>query len=89
MAILRNLFRKTPTPDAAHKERVRVMAEAILGPDGLALTISEVECADPTCPGLETILLVMRDNEPTQAVKIRKPIAEIQDVDLKKALHSL
>lgn len=53
------------------------------------LTISEIDCGDPACPGLETIILVMRDGEATQAVKIRKPIDEIIETDVREAMQYL
>ncbi|MCA0399312.1 MAG: hypothetical protein LCH38_00690 [Proteobacteria bacterium] len=85
-----NPFRKKPPRDEAALARIRGWAHAALGdPEGLDLTISEVECADPACPGLETFILVMRAGEATQAMKVRKPIAEIAEADIAEAMRYL
>ena len=44
-----------------------------LGP-GDALSVNEIACADPGCPDMETIVLVMRAGEPTRALRIRTPM---------------
>ena len=36
-----------------------------------ALSVNEIACADPGCPDMETIVLVMRAGEPTRALRIR------------------
>jgi hypothetical protein len=83
-------FPKKPPRDEAAVERIREWAQVVLGdPDGLDLTISEVDCADPSCPGLETFILVMREGEATQAVKVRKPIIEIEKTDIAEAMRFL
>jgi hypothetical protein len=89
MSFLRAFLDKRQKPDPEDRERVRRWAEAVLGPEGVSLTLSEVECADPACPGMETIILVMRAGEATQAVKIRKPMAQIVETDLAEALRYL
>ena len=86
MAPFPNPFRKKPESNPA-RDAIRGWAEASLGTDpALTLTISEIDCGDPACPGLETILLVMREGEATQAVKIRKPMDEITESDVREAV---
>ncbi|MGL5448559.1 MAG: hypothetical protein ACRDBL_14725 [Rhabdaerophilum sp.] len=89
MAPLRSIFsRKTKNEPA--RDRIRDWATQILGEDPpLTLTISEIDCGDPACPGLETIMLVMREGEATQAVKIRKPMDEVTETDLSEAMQYL
>ena len=41
-----------------------------LGEDD-TVTVNEIACTDPACPGIETVILVMRAGEPTQAFKSR------------------
>jgi hypothetical protein len=38
-------------------------------PEGAIVTVSEIACTDPACPGLETVMLVMRPGEKTTAYK--------------------
>lgn len=88
MSVFKNPFRKKPdsAADSARAD-IRRWAEHALGqPEGLALTISEVECPDPACPGFETFILVMREGEATQAVKVKKPLAEVCEADVREAL---
>ena len=87
---LGRLFGRRKDDDPAARERLRALAAEALGnPDGLDLTISEIDCADPSCPGLETVILVMRPDQPTVAARIRKPIAAIGPADLKTAFAHL
>lgn len=88
MALFSGPFRKKPPRDATALARVRGWCLACLGSEA-DLTISEVECADPACPGLETFILVLRPGEATQAAKIRKPLAEIMQQDVEEALRYL
>ena len=39
-----------------------------------ALAVNEIACADPGCPDMETIVLVMRAGEPTRALRVRRPM---------------
>jgi len=76
--------------DKVQLNRIREWARiALEDPPGLDLTVSEVECADPACPGMETFILVMREGQPTVAAKIRKPIAEIGEPDIAEAMRYL
>lgn len=89
MPSLGNIFRRKTNQEPA-RQRVRDWALAILATDPApVLTISEIDCGDPACPGLETIILVMREGEATQAVKIRKPLNEITEPDLGEAMRYL
>lgn len=90
VSLFKNPFRKKPAADPAARAQLRAWACAVLGQsEGLELTISEVECPDPACPGMETFMLVMRAGEATQAVKIKKPLAEVNEADLREALKYL
>ena len=90
MALFGKLFgRKPPRDEAALANIRRWVASALNNPAGLDLTISEIECPDPACPGLETFILVMREGEATQAVKVRKPISEITEADVAEAVKYL
>lgn len=90
MALFRNPFRKPPVRDKVQRDRIRGWARLALDdPPGLDLTLSEVECADPACPGLETFILVMREGLPTIAAKIRKPMADINEADVTEAMRYL
>ena len=48
--------------------------------------VNEILCPDPSCPGLETIILVMRPGRKTQAAKVGKPLADVTRVEVESAL---
>lgn len=88
MPLFGSPFWKKPPRDEIALARIRGWVETALDhPLGLDLTISEVECADPACPGLETFILVMRAGEATQVVKVKKPIAGIEEADVVEAMR--
>ena len=90
MTIFGGFFsKKQPRDDAALAQLRDWVLTALGNPAGMELTISEIECPDPACPGLETFILVMREGEATQAVKIRKPIIEIAENDVVEAVRFL
>ena len=63
-------------------------AHAILNSDDdTVVSVSEHNCGEPAC-GVQTVVLVMRPNEPTRAVKIKKPLAAVTSADLCAALTS-
>jgi len=81
-------FGRRPSPvDLAVRERLLAWtrAGAGLGADAV-VKVNEIVCADPACPGLETVLLLMPKGAATRAVKIGKPMAEVTDDDVRRAL---
>lgn len=85
---LRGAFRLgRPRPERESVARVKGWARAALGADEeVALTVNEIACLDPGCPGLETVILVMRPNERTRAAKVPKPLDEVTEADVRAAL---
>jgi len=73
MALSRLLARFKPNrPDAEGIARIKAWTRDALGLDeGTALTVNEIACTDPACPGLETVILVMPPGAPTRAFKLR------------------
>ena len=50
--------------------------------EGDAITVNEIACADPGCPDIETVVLVMRAGEPTRAIRIRMPMDAVGAAEL-------
>jgi hypothetical protein len=61
--------------------KAEIAAALALGP-GDALSVNEIACADPGCPDMETIVLVMRAGEPTRALRIRRTLDAVEPADL-------
>ncbi|GEO98673.1 hypothetical protein GCM10007887_03330 [Methylobacterium haplocladii] len=73
--------RSAAQTEAVAALKLQLVEALALGPDD-ALTVNAIACADPGCPDLETIVLVMRVGEPTRAVKIRRPIEAVELADV-------
>lgn len=87
--MLRGLFRDRATAarDRVALDRVRDLARRLLaGPVPVELTVNEIVCRDPGCPGEETVVLVLQPGAKTKAVKISKPGAAVTEQDLRSAL---
>lgn len=76
--------------DRSDNERVKAFVFEALGrnPD-IAISVSEIVCADPGCPGEETIILVMAPGRKTAACKVGKALAAVTEDDVRDALRDL
>ena len=54
-------------------------------PDDAAILVSEVACALPGCPPLETVVAFWTENEQRHQFKLFKPVAEVVPDDLPPA----
>ncbi|WP_232630263.1 hypothetical protein [Methylobacterium sp. Leaf118] len=74
-------------PGAAARRRVEAWVRAAggYGP-GTALTVSEIVCADPACPGTETVILIMAPGAPTRAVKLAGALDDLSEAAVQTAL---
>ncbi len=81
-------FRRTKDPaEAALREALKTRLRVLAGfSDEVSLAINEIVCADPACPGTETVILVMEPGRRTQALKVQAAMADITDAMLKEAL---
>ena len=91
------LFRRRDDPQAEAAERakervreeIKAWAAAAAGlPADAVLAVNEIGCADPSCPGVETVVLLMRPGEKTRAYKVPKALAEVTEQDIREALSS-
>ncbi len=81
---------KSKPRDRDASERVKGYVVAALGhnPD-IGVSVNEIVCRDPGCPGTETIILVMAPLRKTAACKVAKPMADVTEDDVRDALKSL
>jgi hypothetical protein len=64
-----------------------VQVRAILDvDDDTVVSISEHDCGEPGCSGTRTVVLLLRPGQPTEAIKIEKPIESVSHADLTAAL---
>ncbi len=78
---------KTNRPDPDSIARVKGwVREALALPDDATVAVNEIACTDPACPGLETVILVMRPGAATVAFKARGSVVVQTRPVIEKAL---
>ena len=81
------LRRKAAKPEPEAIGRLKSCVREVLAlPAGTALTVNEIACLDPACPGMETVILVMEPACKTRAYKIAKALDAVTDQDVRDAL---
>lgn len=72
----------------ALSDRLKVEVRKLLGlPETAAIAVNEIICADPACPGNETVILVMKPGEKTRAYKLQIAMAEVTPEALAEVLR--
>jgi hypothetical protein len=80
-----------PKPrERSHADRVKGYVFMALGqnPD-IGISVNEILCSDPGCPGEETVILVMAPLKKTAACKISKAMDTVSEDDVRDALRDL
>ena len=57
--------------------------------DDAVVSVTGHQCGAPECGDAETVILLMRADQPTVAIKISKPIETVTDADVAEALQPL
>ncbi|KRE09668.1 hypothetical protein ASE63_03805 [Bosea sp. Root381] len=79
--------RKDDAAGKAAAARLKDDVRRLLGlPEAAAIAVNEIICADPACPGTETVILVMNPGEKTRAFKVQMAMAEVTEEALRAAL---
>jgi hypothetical protein len=88
MSLLYRFVKKRSEDLKGVADRIKIWTrEALSLSDDAAVTVSEINCRDPGCPGVETVILVMIPKLPTRMIRIACPLAEVRLADLKAALE--
>lgn len=66
-------------------ERIRGWVRSEVDDDDTTVLVTELECSEPGCPPIETVIALLREGEQVQH-KIHKPIAEVSEADVLDAL---
>lgn len=67
----------------AAAERLKADIRRLLDlPEQASVAVNEIICADPACPGAETVILLMRPGQKTQALKLPMAMAEVTEAAL-------
>lgn len=69
--------------------QIKRQVRELLGlPDNAVIAVNEILCADPACPGTETVILVMKPGEKTRAFKVQMGLAQVTADALAQALSA-
>ena len=83
------LFRK---PSQAERDKATAIKEQVRGLRGLdpetTVSVSEIQCGDASCPGTETVILIMQPGAKTRAYKVLAPLMEVDEAAVVEALAS-
>ena len=66
----------------------RIAARLVLG-DNDVLTLSEIVCHDPGCPGVETVILLLRGGHKPRAYKLAMAMADVGEAEIDTACREL
>ena len=87
-AFLKDAFGRS-NPDRQAIQQVKDWTRAALrASEDTAFAVNEIVCADPGCPGIETVILVMEPGAKTRACKVQKPLNDVTEQDLRDALEA-
>jgi hypothetical protein len=68
----------------ALKAAARTLFEA--GEDD-AVVVNELQCTEPGCPPIETVVALLRAGSEPRQVKVHKPAVEVTEEDLRVAIQ--
>jgi len=63
--------------------------EALALTEQTAVSVNELPCVKPSCPRLRTVILVLSEGAPTREISIRKPLADVSNIDVLDACLDL
>ena len=79
-----------PDVDVAALARIKQSVRDMLQlPDDATVAANELICADPACPGTETVILIMVAGQRTRAAKVLAAAADVTDAMLREALDRI
>ena len=71
--------------DAIRRLKRWVSAFAGAG-EGDAIMVTELQCAEPGCPPVETVLAFLRPGQQPLRWKVHKPLLEVTEADVRDAV---
>jgi hypothetical protein len=88
MSILGSVALKPGADMKAAADRVKTWTRVALSlSEETAVTVSEINCRNPKCPGVETVILVMAPGAKTRMIRIARPLLDVNLADLDAALE--
>ncbi len=69
----------------ADTARVKALVDELVDAADVTVLVTELECTEPGCPPIETVIALLRAGENVQ-YRIHKPVAEVTVYDVRSAL---
>ena len=80
-----------PQRDETTSRAIRVLKSAARELFGAgendAIVVNQLQCTEPGCPPVETVVALLRAGQSPRQVKIHKPATEVTEDDLRSALE--
>jgi hypothetical protein len=81
------LFGRKERPESQALAQIKAWMRELSGvSEGTVISANEIICADPSCPGAETVILVMEPGRATRALKVSLAAEEVTREDLIAAI---
>ena len=77
--------RKRPDANAARNLK-KIVAEQFELPDDTTLSVAELNCHEPGCPPVETVITARSPDGTTNDWRVAKAIADIRETDINNLL---
>ena len=68
-----------------HLDKVQLATYQVLG-TSVQVSVNEINCPEPDCPPIKTVILVFREGQVTQSITIHKPTRDVQVHDIQIAV---
>jgi len=77
------LFGRKERPESKALAQIKVWVRELAGlGEEAVISANEIICADPSCPGAETVILIMEPGRATRALKVSLAAEEVTRDDI-------
>ena len=78
-----NLFGARSAPNPSRVAEIKTwVAEAFALDDAVLVMVTELQCTEPGCPPIETVVALMGGPDGRQQFKLHSPIADVSFADI-------
>jgi hypothetical protein len=72
--------------DPGETARVKALVVGLIGAANATVLVTELECSEPGCPPVETVIALLSDDGNAQC-KVHKPVTDVTFEDVRSALN--
>jgi hypothetical protein len=78
-----DLFARRSNANAEPSARVKRWVRELLTADAdVTVLVTELQCTEPGCPPLETVIAILRDAAPARQYKLHRAVADVTREDV-------